>query len=113
MDLWTKSIGTTNSDQYATAARDLLTISAQARLLTYKDSTNQSIKKVSDQLTTFVGSEAPASFSLDDLLLVDENTVETTVIFTDNTTSKKIFTTKSEGGVWLIDTVRDWTEGTH
>jgi len=110
LDLWTKSIGTTNSDEYAIKARDYLTVTAQAKILTYVDNMGNSINNVSLQLTNFVGSPAPESYSISEVTQIDEKTVDISVTFVDETTSTKIFTTKSENEVWLINSARNWGE---
>jgi hypothetical protein len=110
LDLWMKSVGATNSSQYASQAKDLLTIAAQAKILTYKDSKGNLITDQSQELTAFVDSAPPQSYSIGDIKQIDEKTVEVSVAFADKTTSTKIFTTKSEGDVWLIDSVRNWGE---
>lgn len=110
LDLWTKSIGTTNSDEYAAKARDYLTVTAQAKILTYVNNRGNSINNISLQLTNFVDSPAPESYSISEVTQVDEKTVDVLVTFVDETTSTKIFTTKSENEVWLINSVRNWGE---
>ncbi len=108
MDAWIKSIGTTNSAEYAAKAKELMTIAAQAKLLTYKDRSGSALTDISAQLTQFVGTPAPKTYTMSDTTQVDDQTVDIRITFSDKQNTIKIFTTKSEDGVWLIDSVRDW-----
>lgn len=112
MDLWSKSLTSSNGEQYALKARDLLTNVAQAKLATYKDKDDQPIEKVSDELSKFIGLDAPPkSIKIYSTNKIDEKNVENRIyLFYDSATSQArvlVFNNISEGGIWLIDSVAD------
>ena len=110
MSFWSKSLTSTNGEQYALKAKDLLSNVAQAKLETYKDSDGKAITKVSEQLSKFIGVDTPPK-SIDIFFTnkIDEKNVENRAyLFYDSTSSQArvlVFNNISEGGIWLIDSV--------
>lgn len=110
LNSWLKSVGATNSDQYATQAKEYLTISAQAKLPTLSNANGTLATKLSDQLTLLIGGNVPKSFSVTNISQIDEKTTEVTALLTDSAqkNTNKIFTVKQVSGNWLIDSVKNW-----
>lgn len=89
----------------AQKAKDLLTISAQAKLLTAKNEQGQTITDIPSQLNTFMGVQAPPQ-SFEFLSFQDaERGVEVRVSFVYNQRQNKIFVLEKENNLWLIDEV--------
>ena len=116
LDFWLKSDNTTEGIVQAKKARDLLTISGQARLETTKDAEGNPIEIIASQLDVFVDvQERPSGYEIMATKQIDERTVETRVTFNYNQTNTfkdKVFTLTSEssaGSIWLIDAVKEYT----
>ncbi len=107
INLWTKSSGSQNA-QNAQDAKNLLTLTAQSTLANFQNSSGQLITNLSDELTAFVGTSPPTQSVISNIVQIDEQTVEATVVFKGQTQITKIFTTKAVGDSYLIDSVRNW-----
>ena len=112
MDLWSKSLTSTNGEQYALKARDLLTNVAQAKLATYRNKDGQPIEKVSAELSKFIGQDTPPkSIKIYSTNKIDEGNVEVRLYLYYDEEPGKVrvlnINNISEGGIWLIDSIID------
>lgn len=118
LNFYLKSSETTDGQIQAEKAKDLLTIVAQARLETIKDSSGKIPSNLSTRLNLFIGSEAKAqSFEIVSAKQIDEETVEIKVNlnYTQSMPASpagklKVFTLKSIDNIWLIEQIRDYQE---
>src|SRR3989304_9356807 len=95
-----------SDETYAKKARDLLTISAQAKLLTYQDDSGQKIEKLTNQLDRFlVLSDSSVPWEIHSAIL-NGNKIEVRERFSYPTPRDKLFLLIDEGRNWLIDEVR-------
>ncbi|MBM2820578.1 MAG: hypothetical protein HW405_338 [Candidatus Berkelbacteria bacterium] len=106
---WSKSAGQDAQNQ-SQKARDLLTISAQARLVTYKDANQNPIQDLPIQLDKFIGiSDKTDKYEIISTKLINENNVQTKVRFSSIHNIDKIFTLILENNIWLIDSITDYS----
>lgn len=111
MGFWLASSASNKDNVQAKKARDLLTITAQARLETTKGTDDKPVTIIANQLDIFVGIKTrPSDYEIIATKQVDERTVETKVglKYNDNTTQDKVITLTSEGNIWLIDAIKDY-----
>ena len=97
----------TDAQEQAKKARDLLTVAAQAKLETLKDSSGKSYSELKDKLMAFLElSEFPKEYQIFTTKKIDEKTVEVTIKLNYNQESAlRVFTVILEGSGWLIDGV--------
>lgn len=109
LDFWLKSSSTSDGQIQAKKARDLLTIVAQAKLETTKDTNGKDLADLSAKLNYFLGSADKArSFEIISTQQIDENTVEVKVNLVYASPRVKVFTLTQENNIWLIDKVVDY-----
>lgn len=97
----------TNGTEQAKKARDLLTITAQAKLETIKDKTGQSPSDLIAKLNALMLEESlPENFQIIYSKQIDEKTVEVSLKLSYNNRSDvRLFTIVWEGSAWLIDSI--------
>lgn len=110
MDYFLKTRDTNGTEQ-AEKARDLLTITAQAKLETIKDKTGQSPSDLIAKLNALMLEESlPENFQIIYSKQIDEKTVEVSLKLSYNNRSDvRLFTIVFEGSAWLIDSIKENT----
>lgn len=110
LNYWQKS-AQNNGDEQAKKARDLMSINAQAKLETLKNSSGQPYLVLKDKLTAFLGLDGITSgFKISNSRKIDEKTVEITVVFSFSNTNQsvsRVLTTLIVDNIWLVDAVRE------
>ncbi len=104
MGYWLKMKGTEAQEQ-AQKARDLLTISGQARLEILKNQEGKNFADLKDKLIAFVGVSGLAeNYQISTTRKIDEKKFEINLKLIYNQVSiNRIFTVIMEGSSWLID----------
>lgn len=111
LNFYLKSSNTADGQVQSQKAKDYLTIVAQAKLETIKDSTGKTPSDLNTKLNLFVGSSEKAqSFEIVSAKKIDEETVEIKVNLNYAQVKLKVITVKSIDNIWLIDQIRDYQE---
>jgi hypothetical protein len=101
----------TNGAEQAKKARDLLSITAQAKLETVKDKTGQSPGDLNAKLDALMLEQGlPIGYQIISTKKIDEQTVEISIKLSYNNKSDvRIFSVVWEGSAWLIDSIKENT----
>ncbi|KKQ74626.1 MAG: hypothetical protein US94_C0001G0027 [Berkelbacteria bacterium GW2011_GWB1_38_5] len=109
LDFWSNSSSTEEGKIQGSKAKDLLTISAQAKLATYKDEKGEFYSNILLQLNQFLSvKEKPVDFQISSSKQIDESTVESKIVLNyPNNPTNRIVKTILENNIWLIDAVKE------